>query len=319
MGYGDWIHWTSIIRDLCFNVNSKKSDKGKRKYIKKLMEKFKTFPSYGVRDFKMTNSVTPFKIFINNPKILKHQNEIFLNNPYITYDENYPNYIDFKFKSQDYWSGTYSQFRDSKHIVSTYCDYIGMTDYKIKAEMYFTNEELKKVQKIVPKEDFILIQPCDYKGYVKYPLNKFQEIVNKLKDKISFYQVGPEVYVKKKTILLDNAKSLLGKTSSFREGVLLMKYAKLCLVVEGGLSIGSNVVNAKTIATYNASFNPIMTNYDNVIPIHIASKDHYSCGVYTCSKKIKKKYPDGCLKCKELGENHDVNIIINKIKEELNI
>jgi ADP-heptose:LPS heptosyltransferase len=194
-----------------------------------------------------------------------------------------------------------------------------MKDYKIKAEMYFTEEELKKVQKIVPKEEFILIQPCDYKGYVKYPIIKFQKIVNELKDKISFYQVGPEVYVKKKTILLDNVKSLLGKTSSFREGVILMKYAKLCLLVEGGLSIASNVVNTKTIATYNASFNPIMTNYDNVIPIHVASKDHNSCAIFTCSKKIKKLYPNGCPKCKELGENHNVDIIINKIKEELNI
>ena len=67
-----------------------------------------------------------------------------------------------------------------------------------------------------------------------------------------------------------------------------MKYAKLSLVSESGLSIGSNVVNAKTIAIYLPAFNPVMTNYDNVIPIDLATKNHHSCGIFSCTENIKK-------------------------------
>ena len=62
-----------------------------------------------------------------------------------------------------------------------------------------------------------------------------------------------------------------------------------------------------------------MTNYDNVIPIYVASKDHNSCSIYTSCKKVIEKYPNGCSKCRELALNHDTDIIVNKIKNILNL
>ena len=236
MGYGDWLHWTSVIRDVILNINNKKTNNDKIKYINRLIENFNKFKLYGVKNYVNRDDISPYKIYINNLKILKHQDEIFLNSPYITYDESYPNYIDFVFVTQDYWKSYELKFKDDIHAVETYCRNIGLTNYNIKAEMFFTSKEKKRIKKIIPKKDFILIQPCDYKSYGKYPFNKFQEIVNKLKDKITFYQIGPEKVKKKRkfveTKLLNNVKSFIGKTSTFREGVLLMKHAKLCLVVE---------------------------------------------------------------------------------------
>lgn len=318
MGYGDWIHWTSVIRDLYLYINENKSYIQKIECIIKLFNRFKNYKYYGVLKYKTTNNYDPFKIFISQTK--KQQEEIFLNNPYITYDENYPNYVEFKFKRQDYYNSR-KGFKDDMHVVTRYCWKLGLKNYKIKAEIYFTLKEKRKVKRIlksIPNKDFIFIQPTNYKIYSRYTFEKFQEIVNKLKDKILFLQDGPEYFKGKKTRLLENTVNTVGRTT-FRESVLLMKYAKLCLVNESGLSIASNTVNAKTLAIYNSSFNPILTNYSNVIPIHIKSDDHYSCGIYPASKKSRIKYPDGCLKCQELINNHDTDIIVNKINELLNL
>jgi ADP-heptose:LPS heptosyltransferase len=316
MGYGDWIHWTSVIRDLYLCINENKTYIQKIECIIEFINKFKNYKYYGVIKYKTTNNYDPFKILIT--KIKKIQGEVFLNNPYITYDENYPNYVEFKLKRQDYYNSR-KGFKDNIHVVTRYCWKLGLKNYKIKAEIYFSLKEKRKVKrllKLIPK-DFIFIQPTNYKIYSRYTFEKFQEIVNKLKDKITFCQVSPEYFKGEKTKLLENALHIIGKTT-FRECVLLMKYAKLCLINESGLSVASNTVNAKTLAIYNSSFNPILTNYSNVIPIHIKSDDHYSCGIYPASKKSRNKYPDGCLKCQELINNHDTDIIVNKINEILN-
>ena len=318
MGYGDWLHWTSIVRDLYININNFNTTNEKIKYIKKLISIYNNFKNYGVTSYTNNDNKTKFKVFIIKKKINKQQEEIFYDNPYITNDENYPNYIKLKVTSQDYYSKKLEKFYDDQHVVSRYCKNIGLEKFNISCELYFTKDEIKKIENLIPKDDFILIQPCDYKKYGRYPFGKFQEIVNKLHHKILFLQDGPSKFANKNTKLLKNTRHLIGKTT-YREGILLMKYAKLCLVSESGLSIGSNTVNAKTIAIYNATFRPIMTNYDNVYPIHIADENHFSCGVFTCCETIQKKYPNGCLKCKELFANHNTDIIVRKIEEILKI
>ena len=62
-----------------------------------------------------------------------------------------------------------------------------------------------------------------------------------------------------------------------------------------------------------------MTNYSNVVPICIASEEHNRCNTFNPQYNILKKFPNGCLGCIKLYQNHDDNIIIDKIINMLNI
>ena len=320
MGLGDWLHWTSIVRDLCNNVNEIENFDEKINYLEKLKKKYNTFKKYGVTDYQFDKNRkdVKFKIIIETKKKIESYKQIFRKNPYIVFKDRYPNHIKLKIVSQDYYSEESEKFYDNEHVISRYCRNIGIEKFNIKCELFFIKKEISNVKKLIPKKDFIFIQPCDYKNYGRYPFHKFQEIVNKLHHKILFVQDGPKSFKHNNTKLLKNCLHIIGKTT-FREALLLMKYAKLSLVSESGLSIGSNVVNAKTIAIYLPAFNPVMTNYDNVIPIDLATKNHHSCGIFSCTENIKKKYPNGCSECKKICENHNTDIIVNKIEELLNL
>ena len=67
-----------------------------------------------------------------------------------------------------------------------------MKNFKIKCDLFFTDKEKNKVKKYIPKKDFIFIEPNNFKIGRQYPINKFQNIVNSLKDKIDFIQISPK-------------------------------------------------------------------------------------------------------------------------------
>ena len=313
MGFGDWLHWTSIIRDLYHNINSSSNKIEKIKKYKMKNEK------YGILKYKFTNNNHNFKFFL----VIKNSNSqnqiIFNNNPHITNNLGYPNIIFIKLISDNYFIN--NKFLDDKHVIDTYCENLGLKKYQKKCELFFTEEEKIKVNKYIPKKKFIFIEPNNFKIGRCYPFKKFQKIVNYFCDKYLFIQCSP----KKFSIYNVNAKRLKNviyyeDKFTYRETLLLMGKAELCIVNEGGLSIGSNVTNVKTIAIYPAIFNSIMTNYSNVIPISIESEEHSSCNIfYPKYNVLKKKFPNGCPQCAELYQNHNENIIIDKIKSILNI
>ena len=89
---------------------------------------------------------------------------------------------------------------------------------------------------------------------------------------------------------------------NFRQACLLLKYAYLFIGTEGGLMHGSQTHNTKCLCIFTAMFDPIWTKYNNVIPVWVKNNNHYNC------------FNEGtCPECLKLMNNHDENIIINKI------
>ena len=89
MGFGDYLHWTAVVRDMYKYINSgsinerlDKINKLKNNYLKK-------FNKYGVQEYKHEDDEKDFKFFIfvanANCPLFKHKEgkEIFYNNPYV--------------------------------------------------------------------------------------------------------------------------------------------------------------------------------------------------------------------------------------------
>lgn len=313
MGYGDYLHWTAIVRDLYNDINKENKINDKLSKINYYIDKFKNFKKYGVSKFKMNNETDDFKIMLNQKN--KNIDVIFLNNPYITFKD-YPNIIYLNIVSVGYRKG--NKCIDDKHVIETYCENIGIKNYKVKTELFFTKKEKLKVKKLIPNEDFILIEPNQHKIGRQYPFEKFQNIVNSLYKKIKFIQVSPLKFGCKYSKKLSNVTLFIGNLS-FRENIYFSKFAKLSLIHEGGISIGSDSVNAKCIVISNAAFNPKMTIFQNQIPIYVHDENHNSCGIITTLRNWEKNNPKkiGCLQCFELMKNHDEKIIINLINKYL--
>lgn len=315
MGFGDLLHWTSIIRDIQNNINSKKTVKDKINEISKYQMKNN---KYGIIRYKYENINFKFKIYLLTKKEYWNYKKdlIFKNNPYITDNLKYPNIIFLLIYTNDYYID--NKFLDNKHVVQRYCENMNIINYKINCELYFSEEENEKVKKYLPKKKFIFIEPNNFKIGREYPFDKFQKIVDTFKNDYLFVQISPskfEFYIKKAKQLKNTI--YYEDTFTYRETLLFMGYAELAIVNEGGLSIGSNVTGVKTICIYPALFKPIMTNYENVVPISIASKEHNSCGNIKNEIQNDVSIPLPCQECEKLFNSHDENIIIDKVKEIL--
>ena len=268
----------------------------------------------------MRNNNLKFKIYFINFTKNKQFTEIFLNNPYITPNKYYPNLIFFKIISQHYFINNI--FIDCQHIIKTYSNNIYLQNIKLKPELFFSLNEIQKIDNFIknlPNKDFIFIEPINYKIGRSYPFHKFQNIVNKLYNKIQFVQISPKIFGIKNSRKLENVL-YFEDIFTFRETVLFMKYSKLVLVNHGGLSIACGTINKKVIAIYNAMFNPKMTKLDIEDSIYISSNEHKECNKYHPDPNniFYKKNPLRCIECNNLYLKHDENIIISKINNYLN-
>lgn len=319
MGYGDWLHWTSVIRDLYIEINNHNNINDKIKCIENKIIKKKN-NNYGVINYCLRNNNLKFKIYFINFRKNKQFTEIFLNNPYITPNKYYPNLIFFKIISQHYFIN--NRFIDYQHIIKTYSNNIYLQNIKLKPELFFSLNEIQKINNFIKNllnKDFIFIEPINYKIGRSYPFYKFQNIVNKLCNKIQFVQISPKIFGIKNSRKLENVL-YFEDIFTFRETVLFMKYSKLVLVNHGGLSIACGTINKKVIAIYNAMFNPKMTKLDIEDPIYISSNEHKECNKYHPDPNniFYKENPLRCVECNNLYLKHDENIIIDKINNYLN-
>ena len=315
MGYGDYCHWTAVIRDLYQEINNKKNNNEKVILIEKLINfKKKNESKYGIIDFKNKNSNSEFKFLLKKGKNMiinfTKQHEVFINNPYVTNDQNYSNIIILEIESCGY--GKNGKFDDKQHVVDLYAKNIGMKEFNIKfnleADIHFTDEEIKKVKNNLPKDDFILIQPESHKKGKSYPLEKMQSIVNKLKDRISFIQISPSKFAKKKSCFLENIK-IFKDIFTYRETIYFASFAKLCLLPEGGLAMGISSQKTKTIVIYSNKFNCKMTKYSNQIAINVCDSSHDYCYNYNTI----------CSECEKFFKIHNENIIVDLIENLLNL
>tara|TARA_B100000131_G_C18043233_1_gene583315 strand:+ start:279 stop:1085 length:807 start_codon:yes stop_codon:yes gene_type:complete len=240
-------------------------------------------------------------LFINKESII-FKDKVFDNNPYITYNINEKHIkikLGFKVMPERHSKKIWNV---SQHTIISRCKHFNIMNPEVKCDLFFTDNEEKKIKKILkllPKE-FIVIEPhakiewCQHK---QYPLHKWQNIINKIKDKIPIVQMS--IPGKK---VLDNVIDISKDIHNFREACLLLKYSKLFISTEGGLMHGCNAVNTKCMMIFCPMFDPIFTKYDNVIDIWVKDDKHYNC------------FKEGiCNKCMDLMNNHNEQIIIDKL------
>ena len=147
MGYGDYIFWTAIVRDLYNEINNTPIELKSKK-----LNQYKNFNNYGVFKCKYTNKNSKFKIYLKNSKSNSLPNQariIFNKNPYITNDKTYPNLIFLSITSSGYWEKKDGNIRmiDDKHVVETYANNINIENFRKEGEIFFTKSEIKKVKK----------------------------------------------------------------------------------------------------------------------------------------------------------------------------
>tara|TARA_R110002020_G_scaffold218282_2_gene426147 strand:- start:3339 stop:4181 length:843 start_codon:yes stop_codon:yes gene_type:complete len=193
--------------------------------------------------------------------------------------------------------------RYDKHIIEQICEYYGILEPELKCELYFLKEEEEKALKMVsglPRK-YIAIEPHSKNNYTpnrRYPFEKWQSVVDSLKNEITFVQIGQPGHK-----ILENVISLLGETT-FRESALIIKNSQMFISTEGGLGHAANAVGKKSLIVLTGYQGYNMVAYPENINLDISS--HGPCGL-----KIK------CERCFSEAENHDYLEIVDKIRENL--
>ena len=268
--------WTAVARELC----------------NKLPGEIKVLPFEGQAPAYM--KIIKSEIFENNPSFFQgDMNEnitvfpLQLNNPNTNYCK------------QD--TPIQAVHRHDKHVIEQICETYGIQNPKLKCELFLTDQECLVGESLKKKlRRFIVIEPhskMDYTVNRSYPFDKWQSIVNQLKDEIDFIQIGLEAKG------LRNVIDMRGKTT-FREAAGIIANAELFVSSEGGLTHCANAVNTKAVVIITGYQSPDMICYPENININISS--HGPCGM-----KIQ------CMECHDDAKNHDEANIVRAIREEL--
>jgi ADP-heptose:LPS heptosyltransferase len=276
VGLGGYLAWTAVAREVA----------------NKLSEGLKVLPCEG--DGKNVNKLLRSPVFENNPYIYKNGDgdeafPLFLNNPQANYCKN-----DTPIKAYH---------RGDKHIIEQMCEFYGIENPELRCELYFTNAEKERVNKLLEglESKFITIEPYSKMNYTKnrsYPLENWQNIVEALKDKVQIVQLGTHAGP-----LLKNVVDYRGLTS-FREATILIGHSELFLSTEGGLVHAATAVDTPSVVIITGYQDERMVAYPQNININIAN--HGPCGL-----KVE------CPECVEDASNHDEKEIIDKVLEFL--
>ena len=264
--------------------------------------------------YKKTGKIT---VFVKKGKIVEDKASLWKNLRFIldnsihnlTYEQVYnnPNYklIDMNIRPDLDKDGNPNI---KYHTIISRCAHFNYFYPKLKIHMKFSNDEKTYIEKIrnkLPKK-FIIIEPhaktswCEHK---QYPLKKWQKIINTIYKDIPFVQMSmPDKKV------MDNVINIANDIKNFRHAALMLKYASLFIATEGGFMHAASAHNTKCICFFTPMFDPIWTKYNNVDVIWVKENNHYNC------------FNQGtCKKCLEAMNNHNENIMINKIKKHFKI
>lgn len=273
MGLGGYLLWTAVAREISHRSNA-------------------ICLPYEALDNGMIRVIKD-EIFVNNPNFTYDVTNIFplqLNNPHTNYCK-----LD---------TPARAHHRYDKHVIAQICEYYGIDDPKLKCDLFLTHEEIGIATNLIgiKSKPLIVIEPHTKDSYSvnkRYPFGKWQNVVNILKDRYDFIQVGAQG-----NKVLDNVKDLTGQTT-FRECAAVIAEADLFLGAEGGLMHAANAVGIKSVIIVTGFLHPRMTCYPGNMNIWIG-KNHGPCGM-----KIK------CDKCSLECIQHDENEIIEIIKGTL--
>ncbi len=280
MGLGGYLAWTGVIRELST----------------KLPAGTKILPCEAHGD--TITKIVKSPVFENNPNVYNGEKDVkifplVLNNPQANYCK-----LD---------TPTYTKQRFDKHMIAQMCEVYGIEDPEIQCEMFFLDSEREHVKQILEQagvnDKYIVIEPHSKGNYTpnrKYSFEKWQNVVDSLKDKIQFVQIGAP-----RSESLENVVSLVGKIS-FREAALVIESSQLFVSTEGGLGHAANAVKKKSLIVLTGYQGYDMVAYPGNINVNIAS--HGPCGL-----KVE------CGKCQKDVLNHDETEIIEIIKKELEL
>ena len=276
MGLGGYLTWTAVARELVHRSG---------------IEKVFPFEQHG-------QLIRPIKtdIFKNNPYISQEFNNeraipLQLNNPQSNYCK------------QD--TPERAVHRYDRHIIEQICEMYGISDPKLKCELYFDNEEISSAQYLVGElKDFVVIEPQSNDEYTvnkKYPIAKWQYVADELiKDGHNVVQIGRKTIDQKLKGVID----LTGKTS-FREAAAVISLSKLFVSSEGGLMHAANAVSTESVILYTGFIHPTMTCYPENTNIWIG-KNHGPCGL-----KIE------CQHCKKEALAHNPEEIVEAVRSKI--
>lgn len=207
------------------------------------------------------------------------RSEIFENNPNFTFDDSKDHFkMNLSNPETNYSKGEKDGrviHRYDKHIIDQACEFYQIEKSKLKCELYFTEEEKAKVDKLISIDNFITIEPHSKTSYTpnnKYPFDKWQKIVDEFKS-TTFVQIGVEGQE-----ILDGVINLTGKMS-FKEACYCIQKSKLYLGPIGGLMHGANAVGTKSVIIVTPYQHPRMACYSDNINIRIGNDvefDKYS-------------------------------------------
>ena len=193
--------------------------------------------------------------------------------------------------------------RQDKHIIEQYCEVYGIENPELKC--YLTTSEDcwsdTRVRSEVGEEKFVVIEPNSKTNYTPnraYPFEKWQKIVDDLKEEVNFVQVGVSG-----SKILNNVIDLTGKTS-FRDTAKVIQMSELFISAEGGLVHVATAVNTKSIVLITGYQSEKMVAYPQNINVNISN--HEVCGL-----KVS------CDLCKADAENHDHSEISKLIRKEI--
>tara|TARA_R100001129_G_scaffold99035_1_gene67412 strand:- start:1682 stop:2515 length:834 start_codon:yes stop_codon:yes gene_type:complete len=276
MGLGGYLAWTAVVRELA----------------EKLPEGTKILTCEG--DGKNVTKIVRSPVFENNPHVYKngdgdHAFPLFLNNPQANYCKN-----DTPLKAYH---------RGDRHIIEQMCEFYGIMEPKLKCELYFTKPEKDKVDQLVQglEHQFVTIEPYSKTNYTpnrSYPMEKWQNIVNSIKDKIQVVQIGNTAGP-----LLENVVDYRGLTS-FREAAILIGKSKLLLTTEGGLAHAATTVDTPALVIITGYQDQRMVAYPQNINVNIST--HGPCGL-----KVE------CEECTKDAKDHNEKEIVDKALEFL--
>ena len=215
-----------------------------------------------------------------NKKVLPIENgvlcdysSIFKNNPNFTFnpDDNYYK-LNISNPNLHYLidHGSNVEFTTEKHAISHICEQLELKSFDLKCEIFLQQSEKKNAQKFLKElpKNYLCIEPYSKMSWSQgrfYDFNKWQNVVNKLKDKINFVQVGAGGQKP-----LDNVIDLSGKLS-FRECSHILENSKLLLASEGGIVHLATCTNTKCVVVFTSFHtNPLVFHYPKNIMIDIS-------------------------------------------------
>jgi len=289
MGLGGYLCWTAVAREIIKQTGI---------HVKLMpVEQYGNFFRFISKDVEMFEDNSDFCLDYNTPA--KNSNFVL---PLVLNNSN-ANYCKKDTPEKAF-------HRTDRHIIEQYCELYNIQNPELKC--YLTpdlkdtwfKKELSSMFRLYQEEAiprFITIEPnsnFDYTPNRVYPFEKWQKIVNKLKDRIAFVQVGLPG-----SKLLEGVIDWTGRTT-FKNTAAMIGYSKLFLSSEGGLVHAATAFETKSVVIITGYQAAKMVAYPQNINVDISS--HGPCG-------LKINCPD----CKEDAKNHDWNKIVKLIEREL--